>query len=98
MSEPSLRLENRVAEAVFLDVHMEGIEEDFTVWAFHSFGEGDPLRGGVHDKVLETINDFEAEDDPAVFRRLDGLTHAFDGSVGCRPLVFARKEFARPGA
>ena len=55
-----------------------------------------PFGGGVHDEMLEAVDDLEAEDDPAVFRGLDGLTHALDGSIGCRPLVFAGKEFARP--
>ena len=86
------------ADAVFLDILMEGVEEDFAVRAFHAFCECDPFGGGVHYEMLEAIDNFEAEDDTAVFRGLNRLTHAIDGSSVRDPFVFTGHEFARPGA
>ena len=96
MSEPSLGLKNRVAEAVFLDVHVEGIEQDFAVGTVDLFGECDAFGGCVHYEVLEAVDDLEAKDYPTVFGGLDASrTPSIARSVE-HTLVFAGKEFARP--
>ncbi len=62
------------------------------------FANAIPSRGSIHYEMLEAIDDFETKDDPAVFRGLDGLTHALNGSIGEDPLVFAGQKLARPRA
>jgi hypothetical protein len=96
MSEPSLGLKNRVAEAVFLDVYMKRVEEDLAIGAFDTFCECDSLGRSVHDEMLEAIDDFKAKDDVAVFRGFDGLAHPLNRSIGEDSLVFAWQKFARP--
>src|ERR1700680_5318727 len=70
---------------------------DFAVGAADPFGKGNPFSGGVHDELLETIDDLDAKEDPAVFGGFDRFAHALDSPVGEDLFVFAGQELARPG-
>src|SRR3984957_14769035 len=69
---------------------------DFAVGAADPFGKGNPFSGGVHDELLETINDLDAKEDAAVFGGFDRVAHALDSPVGEDLFVFAGQELARP--
>ena len=86
MAEPVASFENGAADAVFLDILMERVEEDFAVRAFHAFGKCDAFGSSVHHELLEAIHDFDAEKDVVVFRSLDRLAYAFDGFAGASGL------------
>ena len=55
---------------------------DFAVGAADPFGKGNPFSGGVHDELLETIDDLDAKEDAAVFGGFDRFAHALDSPVG----------------
>src|ERR1700736_3925502 len=70
---------------------------DFAVGAADPFGKGNPFSGGVHDELLETIDDLDAKEHAAVFGGFDRFAHALDSPVGEDLFVFAGQQLARPG-
>src|SRR5260370_12165096 len=97
MTQPGPCLDDGATDAVFLDVHVEGVQMDFAVGAADPFGKGNPFSGGVHDELLETIDDLDAKEHAAVFGGFDRFAHALDSPVGEDLFVFAGQQLARPG-
>src|SRR3979411_2720305 len=95
--QPLSRLDDRTAEAFFLDVHVKGVEEDFTIGTFNSLREGNAFLGSVHHELLKAIYNLNAENDAAIFRGLDRFTYAFDRAISKNLFVFTRVQFPRPG-
>ena len=89
MTQPGSSLDDGTPEAVFLDVHVEGVEKDFAVGATDPFGKGNTFGGGVHNELLEAIDDFNAKKDAAIFGGFDRFAHALDSAVGQDLFVFA---------
>ena len=52
---------DRFAEAVLLDIHMEGVEHHLDVGLADLANEGHPLVGGVQDVVLKSVEHFQTE-------------------------------------
>jgi hypothetical protein len=90
-------LENRPAQAVFLDIHMKSIQQDLAVRAADLFGKSDAFRGRIHDEMLETIDDFDAKNNSAILGRLDCFSHTFNRAIGEHPFILIRAQFSRPG-
>ena len=70
MAEQRARGEDRLAETILLDVHMERIEHDLDVWLVDLPNEGDPLFGGVEDMVLEPVEHLQTEINAEIARKI----------------------------
>ena len=96
MPELVARGEDRLPDVVLLDVEMEAVQQDAAVRAadtsdvFHRFG------GGVHDVLLEAVDDLDIEIGPAFFRDFHRLAHAGDAAVHSGALVFPDGKLSRP--
>jgi hypothetical protein len=98
MPEPVPGLDDRITEAVFLNIHVEGIKKNLATGAADPFGEGNTFSRGVHDELLETIDDLDAKDDTAIFGGLDRLAHTFHRPFGENLFIFAGQQLAWPRA
>src|SRR5260221_1036804 len=98
MTQPVPGLDDGTAKAVFFNVHMKGIKQDFAIGAADSFSKGNTFSRGVHDELFEAIDDFDAENDIIILGGFDRLSHALNGPAGKNLFVFAAQQFARPRA
>jgi hypothetical protein len=48
----------QLTEAILLDVHAKGVEQDFTIRPTHSFSECNSLFRRIHHELFETIDYF----------------------------------------
>ena len=99
VSELPLAGEDRAAERVLLDVHVEGVELDFAGRAADRIAEGQSLLGGVDEELLEPVDHLERVDDPIPLGHLGDLLDALDRPIEVGPLVReAGRRRCRPGA
>src|SRR5260370_8424047 len=93
MTQPGSGLNDGTPEAVFLDVHVEGVEKDFAVGATDLFSKGNTFGGDVHHELLEAIDDFDAKDHAAVFGGFDRFPHSLDTAFGSDLFFFPLQQF-----
>jgi len=98
MTQPGSGLNDGIPEAVFFDVHVEGVEKNFAVGATDPFSKGNTFGCDVHHELLEAIDDFDAKEDVAIFGGFNRFAHALESAVGEDLFVFAGQQLAWPGA
>ena len=77
MAEQRTGGSDRLAETVFLDVHMKRVEHDLDVGLAHFANEGNALFGGVQHVVFEAIEHFETEVHAAIIGEIREIMDAF---------------------
>src|ERR1700760_2229928 len=98
MAKPGSSFDETTPETIFLDVHVESIQEDFTVGASYPLRERDSFRGSVHHELFEAIDHFNAKDHLAVFGGFDRFANTFHRTISQHSFIFAGRQFSRPGA
>jgi len=68
---------DRTTDRIFLDVHVEGVEQNAARGAVDLLDVCERLLAGVEQILLEAIDDLHIEDHIVVFRDLYELSHAF---------------------
>ena len=66
---------------VFLDVHMEGIQQHFGIGVVYALGKGHAFFCRVHQILLKAVYHFKTIDDIVILRRLHQFLDAGKGDV-----------------